>query len=74
MNTAFLKAAGKWGGILTLIALLITFMRQLIDLIGFVMMAFKLVLVVGFIALFLFVGLVAIRTFRQRKKERDEDI
>lgn len=73
MNTAFLKAAGKWGGILTLIALMIAFLRQLIDLVGFVMMAIKLVLLVGFIGLFLFIALVAYRTFRERKRERDED-
>ncbi len=72
MNTAFLKAAGKWGGILTLIALLITFIRQLIDLIGFLMMAIKLVLFLGFIALLLFIILIAYRTFRDRKRERDE--
>ena len=72
MNTAFLKAAGKWGGILTIIALLITFLRQLIDLIGFLMMAIKMVLFFGFIALVLFIGLVAYRTFRDRRRERDE--
>lgn len=72
MNTAFLKAAGKWGGILTLVALLITFLRQLIDLVGFVMMAIKLVLLFSFIGLFLFIALVAYRTFRERRRERDE--
>lgn len=72
MNIAQLKTAGKWGGILTLVALLITFLRQLIDLVGFLMMAIKLVLFFGFIALLLFMGLVAYRTFRQRKREREE--
>ena len=72
MNTAFLKTAGKWGGILTVIALLITFLRQLIDLVGFLMMAIKMVLFFGFIGLLLFIGLVAYRTFRERKRERDE--
>ena len=72
MNTAFLKTAGKWGGILTVIALLITFLRQLIDLVGFLMMAIKMVLFFGFIGLLLFICLVAYRTFRERKRERDE--
>ncbi|MDQ4120183.1 MAG: hypothetical protein M3209_01790 [Acidobacteriota bacterium] len=70
---AFLKAAGLLGSLLTLIALMIAFLRQLIDLVGFVMMAVKFVLLVGFIGLFLFIGLVAYRTFRQRKRERDGD-
>ena len=72
MNMGFLKTAGVLGSLLTLIALMIAFLRQLIDLVGFVMMAFKLVLLVGFIGLFLFIGLVAYRTFRERKRERDE--
>ena len=72
MNMGFLKTAGFLGSLLTLIALMIAFLRQLIDLVGFVMMAVKLVLFLGFIGLFLFIGLVAYRTFRQRKRERDE--
>jgi hypothetical protein len=73
MNIALLlKAAGKWGGVVTIIALVIALLRQLIDLIGFVMMAFKLVLIVGFFALILFIGLLVYRTFRQRKREREE--
>lgn len=72
MNMGFLKTAGILGSLLTLVALMIAFLRQLIDLVGFVMMAFKLVLLVGFIGLFLFIGLIAYRTFRERKRERDE--
>ena len=72
MNMAFLKSAGILGSLLTLIALVIALLRQVIDLVGFVMMAIKLVLFFGFIGLLLFVGLVAFRTFRERKRERDE--
>ena len=72
MNMGFLKTAGILGSLLTLIALMIAFLRQLIDLVGFMMMAVKLVLFLGFIGLFLFIGLVAYRTFRERKRERDE--
>lgn len=72
MNMGFIKTAGILGSLLTLIAVMIAFLRQLIDLVGFVMMAVKLVLLVGFIGLFLFIGLVAYRTFRERKRERDE--
>jgi hypothetical protein len=72
MNTAFLRSAGILGSLLTLIALVIALLRQMIDLVGFVMMAIKLVLFFGFVGLLLFVGLVAFRTFRERKRERDE--
>lgn len=73
MNTAFLKTAGILGSLLTLIALMIAFLRQLIDLVGFMMAAVKLVLIFGFVGLFLFIGLVALRTLRDRRKEREED-
>jgi len=72
MNTAFLKSAGILGSLLTLLALAIALLRQVIDLVGFVMMAIKLVLFFGFIGLLLFVGLVAFKTFRERKREREE--
>ena len=72
MNMGFLKTAGILGSLLTLIALMIAFLRQLIDLVGFMMMAVKLVLFLGFIGLFLFICLVVYRTFRERKRERDE--
>ena len=72
MNMGFLKTAGILGSLLTLIALMIAFLRQLIDLVGFMMMAVKLVLFLGFIGLFHFICLVAYRTFRERKRERDE--
>ena len=72
MNMGFLKTAGVLGSLLTLIALMIAFLRQLIDLVGFVMMAVKLALFLGFIGLFLFICLVAYRTFRERKREREE--
>ena len=72
MNMTLLKAAGKWGGILTLIALLITLLRQVIDLIGFLMMAVKILLVGGFIALLIFIGLLVYRTFRDRRRERED--
>ncbi len=66
-----LKSAGKWGGILTIIALIITLLRQVFDLIGFFIMAIKLVLVFGFIALLIFIGLLVYRTFRDRQRERN---
>lgn len=72
MSSAFIKAASLLGGLLTIIALVIAFLRQLIDLVGFLMMAIKLVLLFGFIGLLLFVGLLVYRTMRERRRERED--
>ena len=53
---AFMKAAGKWGGIFVLIALLITLVKSLIAFVGFITLAVKVVIVVAFIGLILGVG------------------
>ena len=44
----WLSIAGKWGSILAIIALVITLLRQIIELVGFLMFAIKIVLVLGF--------------------------
>jgi uncharacterized membrane protein YtjA (UPF0391 family) len=70
--SAMLKTAGKWGGIFTIIALIITLLQQIIGLIGFVMAAIKIALILGFVGLVLFIGLLVYRTFRDRRREREQ--
>ena len=65
----WLSIAGKWGGIITIIALVITLLRQIIELIGFLMFAVKIVLVLGFVGLVVTIGFLAIRTWQQRRRE-----
>ena len=65
----WLSIAGKWGGIITIIALVITLLKQIIELIGFLMFAVKIVLVLGFIGLIVTIGFLAIRTWQQRRRE-----
>ena len=65
----WLSIAGKWGGIITIIALVITLLKQIIELIGFLMFAIKIVLFLGFIGLIVSIGYLAIRTWQQRRRE-----
>ncbi|MEP6924099.1 MAG: hypothetical protein ABI954_06520 [Pyrinomonadaceae bacterium] len=65
----WLSITGKWGGIITIIALVITLLRQVIELIGFLMFAIKIILFLGFIGLIISIGFLAIRTWQQRRRE-----
>jgi hypothetical protein len=67
----FLVTAGRWGGILLLIALLIALVKQLISLIGLVGMAIKLLIVVAFVALFVFVGYLIFKGLSEKKSRID---
>jgi uncharacterized membrane protein (DUF373 family) len=64
-----LRVAGKWGGILTLIALAIFVLRQLIIFIGFVTFAIKAALVLAFLGLLLGVAYLIFKSWSDRKKE-----
>lgn len=63
--------AGKWGGILVLIALLITLVKQLIAFIGFVTGAIKLLVIVVFIALIVGVGYLVLKGIMNNRKHKD---
>jgi hypothetical protein len=63
-----LKAAGVGGSILVILALIITFLKQVIAFIGFLTFAIKILVVVVFVALLLGVGLMVIRTWNSKRK------
>jgi hypothetical protein len=67
----FLKASGIIGTILALVVVIIAFVKQLIAFVGFLTFAIKAVIVLGFVALFLGVGVVVFRTWSRNKKEKD---
>ncbi|HYJ45695.1 MAG TPA: hypothetical protein VEV81_03705 [Pyrinomonadaceae bacterium] len=69
---SFLKATGRWGGILTIIALVIVLLRQLISLIGFLMIALKAVIVMAFIGLVLVMVVLLLRGRSQRRREAED--
>jgi hypothetical protein len=66
---SMLAVASKWGGILTLIALAILALRQIVMFIGFLTLAIKIALVLGFLSLLLGVGYMIFVAWRARKKE-----
>jgi hypothetical protein len=65
---AFMKVAGKWGGILVIIALLITLLKQLIAFIGFITGALKLLIFLAFVALIVFVGIAVFKGLQRNRK------
>lgn len=67
----FMKAAGKWGGILVLLALLITLVKSLIAFVGFITVAFKILIIVAFVALIVGVGYMILKGIRESRSSRD---
>ena len=70
--SAFFITAGKWGGIATIIVLVIALLKQLIAFVGFIMFAIKAALVLVFVALMLLIVVLMLRTRSQRRREEVE--
>ena len=69
---SWIKSGGLMAGLLAIITLVIALLKSVIGLIGFVSFALKVGLVAGFVALFLIIGLLALRTFQARRRERND--
>ena len=67
----WMKAAGRWGGILVLIALMITFLKQLIAFIAFLTGAIKLFIILVFVLLILAVGLMVLKGLKGKRKSAE---
>lgn len=67
----WMKATGGLGSILVLIALLITFLKQLIALIGFVAVAFKIVIILVFVVLILGIGFMVLRALKEGRRKHE---
>jgi hypothetical protein len=70
--SSLLMAFGRWGGILTLIILLIALVKQLIAFVGFLMFAIKVGIVLAFIALFLLIIIAILRGRSQRRRDVED--
>ena len=70
--SALLKTFGRWGGILTLILLVITLLRQLIALVSFLIAAIKIGVIVVFVGLMLLIVLSILRSRGQRRREAED--
>lgn len=63
--------ASKWGGILVLIALLITLVKQLITFIGFITGAIKILIILVFVAMVIGVGYLVLKGLANSRKHKD---
>lgn len=68
--SGLLMAAGRLGSIAALVALLLVLVKQLIALVGFLMVALKIAIVIAFIGLML---LIVITFLSARNRRRRED-
>lgn len=69
--STWMLAAGKWGSIFVILALIITLLKQIIGFIGFLTTILKIGIVLVFIALFLGVGLLVLKTLKASKAKED---
>lgn len=67
----WLRATGKWGSVLVLVALLIALVKQLIAFIGFLTFAVKALIVLAFVALILFVGVAVLRSVSKNRRKKE---
>ena len=67
----FLKAAGIGGSILVILALIIYLLKTLIAFIAFLTGAIKILIVLGFVAVFLVVGLLVLRGLIDRRRPKE---
>jgi hypothetical protein len=69
---SFLATSGRWGGILTIIILIIALLKQLIAFVGFLMFAIKVAIVLAFLGLFLLIVIAILRGRSQRRRESED--
>jgi hypothetical protein len=67
----WVKAAGKWGSILVIITLVITLLKQLIALIGFITGAIKLLIILAFVAVIVGVGFLILKGINDGRRTKD---
>lgn len=70
--SAFLKTASRWGGLLTIVLLVITLLKQLIALVSFIMVAIKIALIIAFVGLMLLIVLSMLRGRGRRHRDAEE--
>jgi hypothetical protein len=67
----WVKAAGKWGSIMVIIALVITLLKQLIAFVGFVTGAIKLLVILVFVLVIVGVGFLMIKSWNDSRRRKD---
>ena len=69
---SLISILGRWGGILTIIVLVIALLKQLIAFVGFLMFAIKVGIVLAFLGLFLLIIFAILRGRSQRRREVED--
>lgn len=67
----WLKAAGKWGSVFAILALIITLLKQIIGFIAFLTTAIKVFVVLIFVLLFVGVGFVVLRSWNGKRNAKE---
>ena len=67
----WLKSAGIVSSIMVLIALAITLLKMVISLIGFIGVAFKVLVVLVFVALIVAIGLMVLKSWKTARRSND---
>ena len=67
----WLKSAGIVSSIMVLIALAITLLKMVISLIGFIGVAFKVLVVLVFVALIVAIGLMILKSWKTARRSND---
>ena len=66
-----LKATGVISTIMVILALVVTLLKQIIAFIGIISFVVKAAVVLAFVSVFLIVGLMVLRTFRENRKNKE---
>jgi uncharacterized membrane protein len=70
-SAGYLTIENKWGSIFVILALIISLLKQIIAFIGFLTTAIQVLIIIVFVALFLGVGLLVFRAFRDKQKAKE---
>lgn len=69
--STWMLTAGKWGSVFVILALIITLLKQIIGFIGFLTTIVKIGIILVFVALFLGVGLLVLKTLKSSRPRED---
>ncbi len=69
--SVLLKATGVGGSVLVILALIITFLKQIIAFIGFLTMAIKFIVIIVFVALLVAIGFIVLKSFNAKRKTKE---
>ena len=67
----WMKATGIGGSLLVIIALVIALLKSLISFVGFITFAFKILIVLAFVAVIVGVGFLVLRGISEKRRSKD---